>query len=485
MRGEVLRMEGVTYLEQGVPRLEDIHLSIREGEILGLIPVRGHGLTALIQLLQDNLPLKYGYIYYCEELINSWHNPSPHPNRIATIRSTSSLVEGLTVADNIFVLRNGFRSFLVNPTVLDRQLQPFLDEIGVNISSNSYVETLSTFERVVVELVKAVVVGCHLVILRDVDTFVSESELASLHKILRHYTQRGMSFLYIGFHFEALAAICARTAMMINGRITKIMDHHGSRPSCSAFYEQKMLQERNRKDEQISPPQCVFEAQSLSGGGVKDLSFSAMAGECLVLQDLDNCVIGSLLDILKGNETPDSGMLLLSGHQFVPESNRQLAIVSEDATHTMIFREMSYLDNLCFTMDHRMPEIWRSRRVQEGLCLAYTDLADEELFFKHPAQLSMREKYDLVYHRILIQSPKVVFCVQPFRGADMELRMHIWSLLEKLMEQGIAVVILAVNLSDSLALSSELIRIHQSGRCEIYSREEFGSISFSAPWVGM
>ena len=66
-------------------------------------------------------------------------------------------------------------------------------------------------------------------------------------------------------------------------------------------------------------------------------------------------------------------------------------------------------------------------------------------------QALTQQKYDVVYLRILRQNPKVVFCIQPFQGADMELRIHIWKLREQVLEKGAALVILDINLADSLS----------------------------------
>ncbi len=64
-------------------------------------------------------------------------------------------------------------------------------------------------------------------------------------------------------------------------------------------------------------------------------------------------------------------------------------------------------------------------------------------------------------------------------------RMRIWELLEELMAKGIAIVILAVNLSDSLSLANRLIRLKQDGHHEAYTREQFGQMHFDAPWVNV
>jgi ribose transport system ATP-binding protein len=484
MREEVLRIERVTYLERGVVQLEDFNLTLFAGEIVGLLPVNSHGLTALINLLRNNLPLHYGYIYCREEQINSWHTPNPHYNRIGVIQSESSLVGGLTVADNIFVLRPGFKTWLLRPSVLSRQLQPLLHLLDIRIPADAYVEELTIFQRFVVELIKAVVAGSRLVILRDVSTFISESELTQLHAILRHYAAQGMTFLYIGFHFEELEQICSRTALLINGRITKVLRREEFQTHSLDFYDRRTWEKHLTQQSAESPAVPVLQVSHLFGGMVENLSFSVRAGECLVLQDLENQIFADLLSLLQGERPMEGGEIRLRGTPFLPAPTREIAILKEQPADTMIFREMSYFDNLYFTIDHRLPKLWRSSRLQKGLKRT-VERPKGELFDLRPEQLTKTEKYDLVYHRILLQNPAAVFCIQPFKGADLELRKHIWGLLEALMERGVAVIILAVNLADALSLASRLIRIHRSAPVEVYEQHDFAKIPFSAPWLDL
>ena len=224
MRNEVLRLEKVTLREQGVTLLDNLNLHIFEGEIMGLVPIDTHGLTALCDLLRENLPLHYGYVFYREKLINTWRSPQPHYNRISVIQAKSCLVDGLSVADNIFVLRPGFRGRLMRPAAFRRQLEPFMRSIGISIDADARVEDLSVFERFVVELLKAVVAGSRLIVLNEISTLINEAELGKLHAILRHYAAEGISFLYICFHFEELLRISDRTALMMQGRVVKLLE---------------------------------------------------------------------------------------------------------------------------------------------------------------------------------------------------------------------------------------------------------------------
>lgn len=97
-------------------------------------------------------------------------------------------------------------------------------------------------------------------------------------------------------------------------------------------------------------------------------------------------------------------------------------------------------------------------------------------------ELSEKQKYQLVYMRVLLQKPKIVFCVQPFKGADLSHRMFIWKLLEMMLDKGITVVILALNLADSISLAERLVQVGSGGFAEEITRDQFGSLAGDAPW---
>ena len=149
MRNEVLRMERVTYKEDEVVKLKDFNLQIFQGEVMGFLPVNSHGKTALLKLLERNLPLYDGYIYYGGEKVNTWKENYKAANRISIIQEKSSLAGNLNIADNIFVLRPGFRQWVIRTKILNRQMEPFFEDIGMDIPLNKDVEKLSTFERII------------------------------------------------------------------------------------------------------------------------------------------------------------------------------------------------------------------------------------------------------------------------------------------------------------------------------------------------
>ena len=513
MKQEILRMERVCCREQGVTQLDGFNLSILAGEIVGLLPVNSHGLTTLLRLLQRNTPLHYGYVYYKERQINTWREFKKRNNRFGLIQSESCLVEGLTAADNIFVLRPGFRKWLLRPRIFREQLAPFLEGIGISIPADAYIEELTDFERVVVDVLKSVVAGCKLIVLRDISADICETELEKIHLLLKHYAKDGISFLYIDYHFEELQQICDKVALMSNGRIIKILQGESLTPESlyayTGAYIGKVRQQIRLHELGKSKGGYLFQVRNTSGslrgminglsftdghnrlepeasslrGMINGLSFTVAPGECVVLQNVDVQIFGELLALLSGETLPENGEILLDGKPAGFEMGGNIAVIQELPTKTMIFNELSYFDNLCFLLDRRLPEIWRDNSVREGVRREYAEILGHDIFDMRVDALSEAQKYDLIYARVVMQHPKVVFCVQPFRQADMELRMHIMDHMQMLLDKGMALVILAVNLADSLSLADKLIRIRRDKPEEVYLRNEFSTMPVNAPWI--
>ncbi len=482
MKQEIFRMHHVSFFEKNNLELKDFNLHIFSGEIVSLIPINNQGLESFLRLLRQNLPLKAGFIYYKENLINSWKGEAQNFSKISVIQNQSSLVEGLSVFDNIFVLRPSFQSFFIRPKLLKEQLKPFFKELNLDISPSSYVDELSIFERLVVELIKAIVNGGKFVVLSEVGSFLSETDLLRFHNIIRYYAKKGVSFLYIAYHYEEARLISSRTVLMHNGAILKAVQ-----PSDVSNYTNDYIDDvRNDiQRKEIIQNKPVFQVEDLHTESIKGLSFSLSETECIVLHTLSAQIYTDVLDIITGKAQIKEGKILLNGAPFDFSYSRKAAIINENPSVSMIFPELSYIDNLCFTIDHKLPEIWRNHQLKKGLKQQFATTLSFSSFEKTPEDISVEQKYELVYNRIILQKPKVVVCVQPFNKADVNLRIHIRNLIKKLIQHKIAVVILAVNLADSLSLADRLIRLTVEKTVEVYDKKDFSKISFSAPWVDL
>ena len=489
MKQEVLRLERVTYRVDSINILDNFSFHIARGEILGLQPLDNDGLDALLDIIQNNPPLYFGFVYYMENCVNTWRGIHRTKNRVTVIGSESSLVKGMDVVTNIFVLRPGFRQEMIHRALLSRQLRPFLEDIGVSIDPATLVDHLSAFERMVVEILRAVVAGHHLIILREIGSVVSENDLEQLHGIMRHYAGRGFSFLYISPHYEEIRQVCTRMALMQGAAIQMSRSGRDIRQGISVMYYREYydhVTRRIRRREWTDRGKALLEAKNISGEYLHDFRFSLYQGECLIIQNLDMAIHQELTAILSGDDTKNRAELMLGGRQIRGFGSREVAYVREDPARTMIFEDMSALENICIALDGRVPSVWRRQGVRRAVREEYARLFGDDLIDREVGALTQAERIRLVYARIMFQRPQVVFLEQPYKNADVKLRFQIFSLQEMLLNRGVSIVILAVNIADGLTLADRLVRVGlKNGRIETreYLQKDFASLPINIPWV--
>lgn len=90
------------------------------GEIMGLIPINSQGQSWLFRLLCQNYPIDYGRIYIDNQLVNYYEHSNNNRNRVYIIEKQSKLIQDLTVSDNIFVLKRGFRKYIIERFSINR-----------------------------------------------------------------------------------------------------------------------------------------------------------------------------------------------------------------------------------------------------------------------------------------------------------------------------------------------------------------------------
>ncbi|MFT4004583.1 MAG: ATP-binding cassette domain-containing protein [Lacrimispora sp.] len=171
MRKEILRLNNVTLEENGERYLDNLNLYILQGEIMGLIVSDAKGSTQLIHLICHNIPISFGGVYYEDKRVNHYSYSDFTDNRVYVIEERGRLIDSLTISDNLFVMRKGFKKYIINSKVLDSQAERLMAEIGFSIDPRRRADSMTAFERCVTELLKAILSGCKLIILDRISNF--------------------------------------------------------------------------------------------------------------------------------------------------------------------------------------------------------------------------------------------------------------------------------------------------------------------------
>jgi ribose transport system ATP-binding protein len=478
MKDEVLRLDQVTTLQNGVTLLDHFNLHIFKGEIMGLVCQNENGKESLIRLICQNVPIHYGRVYFNEKLVNNYQHSPMTPNRVAVIQQKSSLFENLPVADNIFIMRRGVKKYIISRRVLNEQLRLLTKQLGIKINGSNPAGNLTRYEQCVVELLRAQIMGAKLVIVRDISNSISSVDLIHFHSLMRLFCQKGLSFLYICNHHEEAFKICNRISLMKDGKILKVFDQKEFPTENMLPFYIKNFENLPAKKNNSSSSEEILSFRQICTETMDNMSFSISKGECTVLFDVDNMVLRDIMDLMNGTKRPNAGKIYLSGSPYTYLQARHavrngVAFINENPVQSMIFKDMSYLENLCFLIGEKKKRLHIGKRVKRHIQKEYAPLVGDAVYEQNVQRLGLTELYDLVYYRTILANPKIVFCMQPFAGADMYLRRHIIDLMGLMQKKGITVVIPSVNIADSLVIADRLILLKKGRFSQEYSRKEF------------
>ncbi|ADL04490.1 ATP-binding cassette domain-containing protein [Lacrimispora saccharolytica] len=481
MRKEILRLNHVTLEENGERYLDNLDFYILQGEIMGFIISDAKGCNQLIRLICHNIPISFGGVYYEGNRVNHYSHPDFTDNRVYVIEERGRLIDSLTISDNLFVMRKGFKKYIINRRVLDHQVELLMGALGLSIDPKRRVSSLNSFERCVTELLKAILTGCRFIILDRVSNFLSQMELKQFQDIIRKQAGRGIAFLYMGNHHQEVFQIADRAALFHHGTIWKVFEKEEMVETALQPYTISFDLSGSRIREPMEEAVLKLEGVHLSG---KELvSFSLKRGECLMILDTDNQTWEPLVEVLSGCRGISGGRIFLGDRIFAGEEPKDffsegVAVIPDDPSETFLFQDMSYMENLTFLLDRkvRLGNIKRSHlrsvnqeyRKKAGPCI---DAAKID-------HLSLREKYGLAYYRIHLLHPKVVVCVQPLAKGDMYLRRYVLDLIQELKNSGISVLILTSNLADNMDVSDRMIILQDGKAAAEYGKEEFYKVGW-------
>lgn len=467
MKKEILRMENVTRQIDGVTYLNNINFHIYKDEIMGMLTLNSQGEHQLVSLISQNLPIQYGRIYFNDILVNSYAQSDMTRNRVSLIGAGSRLVNNLTVSDNIFVLRRGFKKWFIKRSVLNLQVQKLLEEINVKMKPGRLVKGLSSLERCTVELLRAVTAGSELIILNNLGSFFSSVELSKFFEIVQLFRKEGIAFLYISCDYKELFLICHRITILNSGKIiknisSKDMNIDNIRPYIISY-------ESLRVKEEASGGSSILKFQEVSTDCIKNWSFTLNRGECTVILDMNNSCIKEIIALMSGEKKPLQGTILCEDK----ESLQNIGIIPADPISSQLYDNFSYIENVCFFTDVKLKKSISRKKLLKSVMKEYEPIIGSEIHIRNISELQPTSLYNIIYYRYHLYNPKILFCVQPLSQADMYLRRHILGLIQNLKNKGITIVILTVSISELTDVADRVLIMKDAEMIKDCRSDEF------------
>ena len=453
MRYELLRLDHVSKFQNDSTILRNVNLTVYRGEIMGLMHISSLGLPQLIELICHNRPIDFGNIYFDGHLVNTYRYNDNSKNPVFVVDETCRLCAGVSIAENFYQMGAKPHPRLYHRRTLAARAEKLLSEFDLPLSADSTSDALTPGERSIVEMLCAYIHGQNLIILWEPESYLSETELDTLFDYVRRLSARGMSFLYVGIHAEKLFSVCERLALMDRGSIVKIFTKAEMNDAQLAPF----LSPPPAPAHAAHPTQTLLQFRNVRSPHLKSVSFQVQKGSCAVLVDRLGNASDDIMRIMSLSRPAAAGEIFLDGVPYRGHCARRLrgsvAFIPSHPLQEQLFPDMSYMDNLCMLLDLKRRAHLKRSCIERSILREYGGRIGADIHARDLHALSTGALYDLVYYRVLLMHPKLVFIDRPFAGCDWMLRRRIQSLIQTLQADGITVVLLTMTAADTVSLA--------------------------------
>jgi len=343
----------------GVEVLTDVPFDLYPGEVHALVGENGAGKSTLIKILAGVHTDYSGQIQVSSEPVHFKSVHEATAKGISVIHQELSLVEPMTVTENIFLGREkAFAQWLDKNSMKDRA-KKLLSDLELNIDASRPVADYPLSIQQMIEICKALAFDCRIIVMDEPTSALTEPEVEKLFGIIERLKSRGCGIIYISHKMEEIYRIADRVTVLRDGK-------HVGTAEASQLAQNKLVQWMvGRELNQQFPrhiPQLgelrlgVYEFSVPDPGGkpapaVDNVTFSVKAGEILGVAGLSGSGNSELLNGIFGTcGKAVGGRVSIDGRKFTPGSpkkaiKRGIALLTNDRKKNGLVMEMNIFQN--------------------------------------------------------------------------------------------------------------------------------------------
>ena len=469
----VLEMRGIDKAFPGAHALRRVNLTVREGEILGLVGENGAGKSTLIKILAGAYERDAGDIRIGDESVET---ASPHDmirRGVAVIYQEPSLAPHLSVAENLFMGRLPTRGpGIVDWPRLAQDTAVVAQRLGLDLKPWTRVSRLSVAGRQMVEIAKALSRDARIIVLDEPSAVLADAELRGLFEVMRRLAEKGVAFIYISHRLNEVFQVTHRVTVMKDGQIV------ATRPTSELGPEElvRLMVGRDlaASDEgrTIAEGPVALSVRALNRAGVlQDVDLSVRAGEIVGIAGLAGSGRTELLRAIHGADPIDNGTIEVFGLPVRIGSPRKaialgIGLLTEDRKGDGLLLQQSVGFNITIS---RLGEVAPGGVVRRGLERRTVRAYIDRLSIRTPGvgarvrNLSGGNQQKVIFAKWLHAQCRILLVDEPTRGVDVGAKREIHQLLRELADRGVAIVMVSSELPEILAVSDRVL-VMREGR---------------------
>ncbi|MFN2561179.1 MAG: sugar ABC transporter ATP-binding protein [Jatrophihabitans sp.] len=489
-----LVLDGATKSFGPVVALGDGSITLYPGEVHALLGENGAGKSTLVKILGGVYAADAGTLAIDGERADFGGPADAQAAGVSIIYQEPSLFPDLTVAENIFMGRQprgaGRR---IDRRAMEREARVIFARLGVELDPSRPARGLSVADQQIVEIAKALSFNARVFVMDEPTAALTTVEVLRLFEVIKTLRAQGSAVLFISHRLEEVFACCQRVTIMRDGRFVR------TAPVEELTIDDIIRSMVGRDLEALfpktatTPGDVVLEVAELNSEGVfSNISFTVRAGEIVALAGLVGAGRSEVARAIFGIDKRTSGTVRIGGRTLrngdpraamaagmalVPEDRRQQGLVMDlgiDQNVALASLGQLTRGGLIFrASERRLADTWAGK-----LQLKFGRLRNAV------STLSGGNQQKVVLGKWLARNPRLLIIDEPTRGIDVGTKAEVHRILDGLVADGMAVLMISSELPEVLGMADRVLVLREGRLTAELSRAEADETSIMRAATG-
>lgn len=450
--------------------LDDMQFELRAGEVHVLFGENGAGKSTLIQIICGVQGFDEGTYALFGAPAGTLSPAIAHKKGVSIVFQEFSLIPDMTVEENLFLGHEIMRGARLDKAMMHARVATVLKRLGFALDPTAQVSSLRRAHQQMVEIAKALLWDCKVLILDEPTASLTDQEAAQLFDIIEQLRADGLGIVYVSHRMPEIQRLADRITVLRDGKfIATVRNEDTSEKELVQLMTGRTFDEffphvaRNAGDEVLR-----FEDVTLQSGLAEHISFAVRRGEVLGFAGLAGCGKSEVLRAAFGLETAARGRITADGVALERHNPRKALkaricyFPSDRATEGLAMHQSMVFNGTIAALDDpafSRRKTWLKRKAETG----FTQSMIDKLKIRTPGigakadQLSGGNKQKLMIARGLSREFDVFLFDEPTVGVDIQAKLEIYDVIKTLTEQGKAVVIASSELAEVMHMSHRVL----------------------------
>ncbi len=488
----IFSARGIVKAFAGVQALSGVDFNVLPGEIHALLGQNGAGKSTMVKILNGVHPAgSYtGEITLAGNAVSFASPAEARAAGVGYVPQEIEVLEQLSVAENVFAGHTGLgEGVLIHRRKLEERTRTILDDLGLTIDPKAIVASLTSAQRHLVMIARALALKPRVLMLDEPTASLSGTEVEALLEVLRRLKRQGVTMIYITHRLPEVLTVCDRATVLRDGRVAAELgrDEFDEERFIFAMSGQRLQKLFPSHEAPAGArPMLTVEHLNVAGKpgaiyGARDVSFSVAAGEIVGLAGLLGSGRSEILHGIFGR-VPAEGAVMVDGQPVAIRSPRDardagIALLTEDRKRDGLLFNLPVGANI--TIGNLEPlaarGLVRADREKSAILEAMRQLNVKASSPQASvAHLSGGNQQKLLFARVLMRAPKALLLDEPTKGVDAATRQEIYRLVVELANKGVALIVVSSELEEVLGLCDRCLTIADGRIVDEFERGEGG-----------